>query len=161
MSETPRQGQRQRGRASAFARLLLIANLLCAAPVLYAIDTTAQFEDPQLQARYDRWIKELRCLVCQNESIADSNAGLAADLRREVHQMIRDGRSDAEIKRFMTERYGDFVLYRPPFEPRTWLLWSAPAILLAIGGLIAFRVVAGRSRLVGSDADEPEEADRS
>lgn len=119
-----------------------------------AIDTEQELPTPALQSRYDRLINELRCLVCQNQSIADSNAGLAADLRREVHSMLLAGRSDAEILRFMTERYGDFVLYRPPFVRRTWLLWLAPALLLAGGALIAFRIVRNRSRLARMDSDD-------
>jgi cytochrome c-type biogenesis protein CcmH len=92
--------------------------------------------------------------VCQNNSIADSNAGLAADLRREVRDLLLAGKSDAEILRFMTERYGDFVLYRPPFVARTWLLWLAPALLLLLGAFIAVRIVRGRARLAAADADD-------
>ena len=96
----------------------------------YAVDSGEDFADPILQARYEHLIGDLRCLVCQNESIADSNAPLAADLRREVREMLRAGKQDAEILRFMTDRYGDFVLFRPPFVARTWLLWLAPILLL-------------------------------
>ena len=109
-----------------------------------AIDTEEDLPTPELQARYDSLINELRCLVCQNQSIADSNAGLASDLRREVHSMLLAGKTDAEILKFMTDRYGDFVLYRPPFVRRTLLLWLAPALLLGFGLLIAVRVVRGR-----------------
>jgi cytochrome c-type biogenesis protein CcmH len=111
-----------------------------------AIDTGRAFEDPALQARYELLIKDLRCLVCQNQSIADSNASLASDLRREVREMMIAGQSDEQIREFMTARYGDFVLYRPPVSPRTWLLWSAPVLLL-LGGLgIAAMVVVRRMR---------------
>lgn len=119
-----------------------------------AIDTEQDLPTPALQERYDRLINELRCLVCQNNSIADSNAGLAADLRREVRDLLLAGKSDAEILRFMTDRYGDFVLYRPPFAPRTWLLWLAPVLLLIVGALIAFRIVRARASLAASDADD-------
>ncbi len=119
-----------------------------------AIDTEEDLPTPALQARYDSLINELRCLVCQNNSIADSNAGLAADLRREVRSLLLAGRSDAEILSFMTERYGDFVLYRPPFVRRTWLLWSAPVLLLLLGGAIAIRVVRNRARLARVDNDD-------
>jgi cytochrome c-type biogenesis protein CcmH len=119
-----------------------------------AIDTEPDLPTPALQERYDRLINELRCLVCQNNSIADSNAGLAADLRREVRDLLLAGKSDAEILRFMTERYGDFVLYRPPFVARTWLLWLAPALLLLLGAFIAVRIVRGRARLAAADADD-------
>lgn len=136
-------------------RALLATAFLALALPAHAIDTESGFPSPQMQARYDRLITELRCLVCQSGSIAESNATLAADLRREVRAMVLEGKTDAEIRRFMTDRYGDFVLYRPPFAPRTWLLWFAPALLLAIGGIVAYRVVAQRSRLVASDPDEP------
>ena len=119
-----------------------------------AIDTEQDLPTPELQARYDNLINELRCLVCQNQSIADSNAGLASDLRREVHSMLLAGKTDAEILKFMTDRYGDFVLYRPPFVRRTLLLWLAPALLLGVGILVAVRVVRGRGRLVRADADD-------
>jgi len=121
---------------------------------LQAIDTEQDLPSPELQQRYDRLINELRCLVCQNQSIADSNAGLATDLRREVHSMLLAGKTDAEILKFMTDRYGDFVLYRPPFVRRTLLLWLAPALLLGIGMLVAVRVVRGRGRLVRADTDD-------
>jgi cytochrome c-type biogenesis protein CcmH len=119
-----------------------------------AIDTEQDLPTPELQQRYERLINELRCLVCQNNSIADSNAGLAADLRREVHSLLLAGKSDAEILKFMTDRYGDFVLYRPPFVPRTWLLWLAPALLLVLGAFIAYRIVRSRARLAAADADD-------
>jgi len=84
--------------------------------------------------------KELRCLVCQNQSIADSHAPLAADLREELERLMREGKSDDEIRAWMVERYGDFVLYRPPFKPLTWALWLGPFLLLALGGLVIYRV---------------------
>jgi len=119
-----------------------------------AIDTEQDLPTPALQSRYDGLINELRCLVCQNNSIADSNAGLATDLRREVRSLLLAGKSDAEILSFMTERYGDFVLFRPPFVRRTWALWLAPALLLGLGGMIAIRIVGTRSRLAQADADD-------
>jgi cytochrome c-type biogenesis protein CcmH len=116
-----------------------------------AIDTGRAFEDSAQQARYERLIKDLRCLVCQNQSIADSNATLAGDLRREVREMMIAGQTDDQIRDFMTARYGDFVLYRPPVSPRTWLLWSAPVLLL-LGGLgIAAMVVMRRMRAAKAD----------
>ena len=116
-----------------------------------AIDSGPAFEDPILQERYDRLVNELRCLVCQNNSIADSNAMLATDLRREVRELIAAGRSDAEIRTYMTDRYGDFVLYRPPVAPRTWLLWAAPALLLMGGVAAAGIIVARRARTARND----------
>lgn len=87
--------------------------------------------DPALEARMLAVTSELRCLVCQNQTIADSHSGLAEDLRREVREQLRRGASDEDIRRYMTERYGDFVLYRPPLKPATALLWTGPGLLLA------------------------------
>lgn len=140
--------------------MLVLCSLLWAAPAL-AVDTELAFSDPQLQQRYESLNRELRCLVCQNQAIADSNAGLAADLRREVHALLTAGKSDAEIREFMTDRYGDFVLYNPPVTGRTYLLWAAPAILLAIGLLTAFLIIRRRSRAVDSDPDEVDEVRQS
>lgn len=126
------------------AAVLLVGLLGCAGAV-YAIDSQPAFEDPTLQARYVKLIHELRCLVCQNETIADSNADLAAELRRSVHQMIAKGQSDRQILDFLKARYGDFVLYRPPLEPKTWLLWGAPGILLVIGALVFVHIVRQRA----------------
>jgi len=94
------------------------------------------FENQQQQDRFDQLTKELRCLVCQNQNLADSDAPLAHDLRREVHAMLQTGQSDEQIKQFMVERYGDFVLYRPPVQTNTYLLWVAPLILLLGGALV-------------------------
>ena len=139
------------------------ALLACAllAPLAGAVDSGQRFEDPRQQARYERVIRDLRCLVCRSESIADSNATLAADLRREVESLIRAGRSDAEIYAFMTERYGDFILLRPPVAPRTWLLWAGPALFLAGGLAVVLVVVRRRARLAHDDPaaleEEPED----
>lgn len=127
-------------------RLFVFAMLLLMSQSTAAVDTGQRFADPAQQERYERLIRDLRCLVCQNESVADSNAMLASDLRREVQELMIAGRSDAEISAFMTERYGDFVLYRPPVRPRTWLLWSAP-ILFLLGGLgVVALVISRRAR---------------
>lgn len=143
------------------ARIVPIV-LLCAMSGAYAIDTAPEFTDPALQARYERLTHELRCLQCQNNSIADSPGGLAADLRRGVRDQLEQGKSDAEVMKFMTERYGDFVLYRPPFVARTWLLWLGPVLLLGLGGLIAWRIVSSRAALVNDEPDDlnTEEANR-
>lgn len=130
--------------------LALIAMLLLAASAV-AVDTGQRFDDPAEQARYERLIRDLRCVVCRSESIADSNAPLAADLRREVELLMRDGQSDAEIHAFMTDRYGDFVLLRPPVTPRTWLLWAAPALFLAAGLAVVIVVVRRRAAAARSN----------
>jgi cytochrome c-type biogenesis protein CcmH len=122
----------------------------------FGIDTEAAFPDPALQERYEHMIRELRCVQCQNQSIADSPVGLAADLRREVKEMIAAGQSDAEIKRFMTDRYGDFVLYDPPLTARTYVLWAAPALLVLLTVGVAARVILRRSKApIGPDPEEP------
>jgi cytochrome c-type biogenesis protein CcmH len=101
---------------------------------------------------------ELRCLVCQNQTLADSNAPLAEDLRREVRELASSGKSDAEIKAYLVARYGDFVLYRPPLQSNTWLLWIGPFALLAGGAGIWYAVVRRRRR--GGD-DEPSTSETS
>ena len=104
------------------------------------------------QARYQALLEELRCLVCQNQTLAESNAELAGDLRDRVSLMLEEGASDEEILSFMTERYGDFVRYRPPFNPRTYLLWLAPLFLL-VGFLFVFiRFVLTRGKSEGKSA---------
>jgi cytochrome c-type biogenesis protein CcmH len=90
--------------------------------------------DPELEARVNRLSAELRCLVCQNQSLADSHADLAIDLKNQVREQLRAGQSEQDVVRYMTERYGDFVLYRPPVKPTTVLLWLGPLVLLLIGG---------------------------
>jgi len=137
-------------------RWFAILALSLASVTALAIDTEVAFPDAARQARYDRWIHELRCVQCQNAAIADSPVGLASDLRRQVREMIAAGQSDDEILRFMTERYGDFVLYDPPLRPRTVFLWAAPALLLLITVGIAARVIVRRSKApIDSDPEEP------
>jgi cytochrome c-type biogenesis protein CcmH len=122
----------------------------------FAVDEAGQLENPVLQARYESITKDLRCLVCQNESIADSNAFLARDLRRQVQEMLVAGKSDDDILQFMKARYGEFVLYNPPLAPKTALLWGAPFILLIIGLLVIFKVMRNRSRMpLDDDAGKP------
>ncbi|HEX6735062.1 MAG TPA: cytochrome c-type biogenesis protein [Azonexus sp.] len=118
--------------------------------------------DPVAEKRLQALSKELRCLVCQNETIADSNAELAVDLRREIRGMIHDGRTDGEIIDFMVARYGDFVLYRPPVKGVTLLLWGGPVVLLLLGLVVLFRYLRRRAGRVAA-ADQPlsaEEASR-
>lgn len=110
----------------------------------FAADTPFKFDDPAQERRYHGLLEELRCLVCQNQSLEDSHAELAQDLRAEVHGMISAGRTDAEILEFMVQRYGDFVLYRPPVRDSTWPLWFGPFLLLAIAVVTAVRYSRGR-----------------
>jgi cytochrome c-type biogenesis protein CcmH len=109
--------------------------------------------NPETERRLKHLAEELRCLVCQNQTIADSNAALAVDLRNQIRSQIAAGRDDAQIRDYMVERYGDFVLYRPPFKAKTALLWLGPALLLAFGtGIYAFTV---RRRKALPDAPAP------
>ncbi len=117
------------------AGLLLL--VLCVSP---AWADTPVFS-PDEEARYQGLISQLRCLVCQNQTIAESNAPLAQDLRRQVQEMMQAGRSDAEITHYMTDRYGDFVLYKPPMKRTTWILWVGPFGLLALALLVAILVI--------------------
>ncbi len=110
----------------------------------WAIDPEPPFEDPRLEAQYQALIKEVRCLVCQNQTIADSNAPLAADLRREIREMMGEGASRGDVVEFLVARYGDFVLYRPRFQPSTWALWGAPAIFVLIGVAVFARILRRR-----------------
>jgi cytochrome c-type biogenesis protein CcmH len=119
----------------------LIVVLLCLLPAAaMAGEATPLTDDPVLEQRVQTLSAELRCLVCQNQSLADSHADLAVDLRNQVRALIKTGKSDAEIKTWLTERYGDFVLYRPPVKSSTWLLWFGPFLLLAVAvaGLLVY-----------------------
>ena len=116
---------------------LLIMFMLMMSGSSYAVDTH-QLPDPKQQEAYETLTKELRCLVCQNQTIADSNAELAADLRRQVYEMLQQGKSREEIIQFMTDRYGDFVLYKPPFKGKTSVLWIAPVVFLLLGLITVF-----------------------
>ncbi|APW45218.1 cytochrome c-type biogenesis protein [Rhodoferax antarcticus] len=110
--------------------LLALFLALQMALACHADEAAPLAEDPVVEQRLIVIAEELRCLVCQNESLAGSRADLAMDLRREVRNLIKDGKTDAEIKDFLVSRYGDFILYRPPVKPTTWLLWFGPLVLL-------------------------------
>lgn len=131
-----------------FLRSLACALLICMLVTrVFALDSAPAFNDPQLQSRYENLTHQLRCMVCQNETIADSQASLAGDLRRELKEQLAQGKTDDQIRKFMTDRYGDFVLYKPPLEERTWLLWFGPAIFLLGGLAIALRIIMQRAKL--------------
>ena len=106
--------------------------------------TPLQFRDVSQETRFHQLTAELRCVMCQNQSLADSNAQIAHDLRREVLELMNQGKSDEEIKRFLVDRYGEFVLYKPDVASNTWLLWFGPAVLLLAGAAIVFRIVRKR-----------------
>jgi cytochrome c-type biogenesis protein CcmH len=124
--------------------MIVAALLAMLAGLALANEATPTLADPVAAKREVELASQLRCLVCQNQSIAESNAGLAADLRNQLREQIAAGKTDAEIVQYMTARYGDFVLYKPPFKATTVLLWLGPALLLLAGLLIAARIVRTR-----------------
>ena len=118
-------------------------------------------EDPAVEQRLVAISEEMRCLVCQNESLAGSRSDLANDLRRELRTLIKAGKTDAEIREFMVERYGDFVLYRPPVKPTTWLLWAGPFLLMVTGVVVLLVYLRRRNRAVGDEVLTDEESSRA
>ena len=124
-----------------------ILTLLLLSSASLAIDTEEAFEDPEMQARYEKILDEVRCLKCQNQTIKDSNAFLAGDLRREIRRMISDGMSDEQIFDFLVDRYGEFALYRPRASGKTLILWLAPALLLIGGAFVLLQIVRRRMAL--------------
>ena len=136
--------------------------LLCTASVpSVAREAPPAAADPVLEQRVQRLSEELRCLVCQNQSLADSNADLAVDLRNQVRELMQAGQSDAQIREFMVARYGDFVLYNPPVKKTTLLLWLGPFVLLVAAGAALFIYVQRRNRKLPAQALTPEEAERA
>jgi cytochrome c-type biogenesis protein CcmH len=131
--------------------------LALSATTALAIDIT-QFDDPVKQEQYLRLTKELRCMQCLNTSIADSQVDLAADLRKEVRDLVNEGKTDDEVRKYMVDRYGEFILFRPLTNARNMWLWLAPVIFLVIGAIVAFRILRQRSKLVEQD-HEPVEGD--
>jgi cytochrome c-type biogenesis protein CcmH len=111
-------------------------------------------DDPVIEQRLLKLAEDLRCLVCQNESLAGSHAALAEDLRREIRTLMKAGKSDKEVVAYLTERYGDFVLYRPPFKPVTWLLWLGPVLFLGIGGGAWYMTLRRRRDVPAAPVDE-------
>jgi len=136
--------------------LLAACLWLAATTASWAVDPT-ELPDPALQARYLTLTHELRCMQCQNESLADSPVGLAADLRREVRDQLLAGKSDDQIRAWMSARYGDFILFRPRYSLRNAWLWGAPGVLLLIGALVCWRVVRNRTTLLPGDHEPLEE----
>lgn len=135
--------------------------ILCLAILPLAWATAQEplvFDSPEQQARFENLTTELRCLVCQNQSLADSDAPLAHDLREEVFTMLEAGHSDEEIKRFLVERYGDFVLYRPPLKGNTLVLWVAPLLLLLAGAAVVGFNIRQRSHMPGDENPGEEDA---
>ena len=143
-----------RGSSIIAVLALVLAGVVGAFPAVaadQAVDANGQLQDQGLQKRFERITLELRCLVCQNESIADSNADLAVDLRQQVREMLIAGKSNDAIFDFMTNRYGEFVRFSPPLETKTLFIWGAPFVMLLLGGFIVYRVVRHRSGMPVDD----------
>ena len=137
-------------------RMLLLVMVIMVAPVHAGPVVTYQFASEEQETLFNKLSNELRCLVCQNQSIADSNADLARDLRDEIYGMLQQGKGEAEIIDFMVARYGDFVLYRPPMKPMTWALWFGPAIALVVGFFVVVRIVKKQKQAVAADISTEE-----
>ena len=129
---------------------LILVLLLVASSNSFARVAAYEFQTEEQQAAYNDLVQELRCLVCQNQNIADSNAELAQDLKRKTYEMVVSGKSKQEVADYMTQRYGDFVLYRPPVTQTTLFLWVGPFIILFIGVFILIRVIRGRKQTLES-----------
>jgi cytochrome c-type biogenesis protein CcmH len=125
-------------------RAWLLGLWVALATCAFGAELDEEFADPVLNDRYRALIREIRCPKCQNESIAESDAPVAADLRREVRRLMSEGASDDEVKTFLSSRYGEFVLYRPPLTPTTLAVWGAPFVLLLIGAFAFWRILAAR-----------------
>jgi cytochrome c-type biogenesis protein CcmH len=140
--------------------LILLAALCCSLSVAAAPIETFKFDSPDTEKVFHKLSEELRCLVCQNQNIAESNADLAKDLRLEIYTMLSEGKTEDEIVDFMVERYGDYVLYRPPFEPMTWLLWFGPLIIFIIGLIFVIRFMKSQNDNVKAESLSDEELER-
>ena len=138
-------------------RFVLVIALLAPLAWGWAADIPFEFTDSGQEERYKALLEELRCLVCQNQSLADSHADLAQDLRQEVYRMVQAGDSDEHIVEFLVARYGDFVLYRPPIRPATYLLWFGPVALLLLGIFIGTRFIRHRAAQTNTTLSEQEQ----
>jgi cytochrome c-type biogenesis protein CcmH len=140
--------------------LLLYFGFLSLSAQVAAQEAKPLADDPALEKRVMNLSNEIRCLVCQNETLADSRADLAVDLRREIREQMKAGKSDQEIIAFLTARYGDFVLYRPPVKPSTYLLWFGPFVLMIIGFGFLYRYLKQRRELISPQPLSPDEQRR-
>ncbi|HWP13265.1 MAG TPA: cytochrome c-type biogenesis protein [Ramlibacter sp.] len=142
-------------------RLFAVLLLALAVGATAAKDAAPLAEDPAVEQRLVAISEEMRCLVCQNESLSASRSELAQDLRRELRTMIKQGKTDAQIREFMVSRYGDFVLYRPRVSPTTWLLWAGPFLLMIVGVVLLLNYLRRRNRAVGEAQLSEEETRRA
>jgi len=138
-----------------FAGLLVLSMHSVAAPI-----ETFKFDSPETEKTFHKLSEELRCLVCQNQNIAESNADLAKDLRLEIYNMLIEGKTEEEIVDFMVERYGDYILYRPPFRPMTWLLWFGPVLVFIFGVIFVVRLLMAQSSAEQAVSFSEEEVER-
>jgi len=129
----------------------VLPGLLLVAVPAAAIDSGKAFEDPELQARYENIIAQVRCLKCQNQSIKDSNVFLASDLRREIRRLLSEGKTDQEVFDFLVERYGEFALYSPRKSGKTLVLWLLPFLLLVAGAFVGYSVIRKRMSMTLDD----------
>ncbi len=139
------------------SRFILLIALLYSFAITAAPIETFQFDSPEKEKIFHKLSEELRCLVCQNQSVAESNADLAKDLRMEIYSMLSEGKTEDEIVSFMVDRYGDYVLYRPPFKPMTWLLWFGPIIIFFVGMIFVVRYM--KSQNMSKQVESLSEAD--
>ncbi|MDX1379599.1 MAG: cytochrome c-type biogenesis protein [Xanthomonadales bacterium] len=135
------------------ARSLIVTLLLALAPAWSLADEPPEFASAEDEQRYRELLTEFRCPKCQNQALSDSDAPLAQDLRRQIAAQVREGRSDVEIQNYLVSRYSDFVLYRPPVQGNTWLLWVGPFVLLMTGAAVLVVAVRRRARSI-PDANE-------
>src|SRR5436853_6606560 len=142
-------------------RLIVLLGLLISFAVFTAAKEAQPNEDPQIEQRMKTLTEQLRCLVCQNETLADSQADLAEDLRRQIREQMKAGKSDQEIIAFLTQRYGDFVLYNPPVKSTTYLLWFGLFVLLLAGIAVLYRYLSRRKELIHERPLSPEERRRA
>ncbi len=141
--------------------IVLIPGLVFVPTSSFAVPyETFKFDSPETEKTFHKLSEELRCVVCQNQSIAESNAALAQDLRHKIYTMLSEGKSEKEITDFMVQRYGDFVLYRPPFEPKTWLLWFGPALGFIFLLVFAVRFMKSQSEKAPMESLSDEELER-
>ncbi|MFC3549685.1 cytochrome c-type biogenesis protein [Lysobacter cavernae] len=146
------------GFALLLAAAILLSSWSLAAFAQVATDPAPlQFQTPAEEQRFHALVSELRCVMCQNQSLADSNAQIAVDLRHEVLELMRQRKSNREIKDFLVARYGEFVLYRPQVESKTWLLWFGPALVLLAGGFVVAGAVRKRAARALTPADDKNE----
>jgi len=143
-------------------RLILLLLIAASLPgVAMAKEAQPASADPALEVRVMNLSRELRCLVCQNETLADSRADLAVDLRNQIREQMKAGKSDKEIVAYLTQRYGKFILYNPPVDPTTYLLWFGPFVLLVTGLFILFRFVKQRRELINDQPLSSDERERA